>query len=97
MADQFSFPFRLDVTGHIALVDPDADDGRGERLAMLALTRKGDRALLTEFGVPDPTWEGFSVPSLAAQLARYAPDVRLEDVDVRVAGAGGLVVTVAYL
>lgn len=96
MAEQFSFPFRLDASGRPATVDSDSDDGRGERLAMLALTRKGDRPLLVELGLPDPTWEGFSAPALAAQLARYAPDVRLDDVDVQAVSDGGLRVTVAY-
>lgn len=96
MADIFSFPLRLAPGGGLAKVEQDSDAARAERLAMLILTRKGERALATGLGMLDPTLGDFDTSALAAQLARWAPDITLSGVNVEPVAADGLAVTVNF-
>lgn len=91
-----AFPFRVDATGRIASVERDSDDDLQQRLAMLVLTRTGERPLTPGFGMPDPAGEGFDPQLLAAAAVEYGPDVDLDDIAVVNNGDGTQDVTIHY-
>jgi hypothetical protein len=79
-----SHPFRLGPTRAAATVAEGTDQALAEAIAVLALTRKGERPLVPEFGLSDPAFDDFDVAELNAQLATYGPDVTIVDVTVDV-------------
>lgn len=80
-----SFPFRFDPhTKGVAPVTVGSDQEAAEAIAMLALTRPGERELCPGFGTPDPAYRR-DVNVLAAVrtgLALWGPS------DVKVASRG---------
>jgi hypothetical protein len=75
-----SHPFRLAPNGSIAVVDADSDQGRAEQLAVLCLTRIGERDLVPGFGITDPVFTGIDPAEIVAGLAAYGPAVTVSDV-----------------
>lgn len=68
-----SFPFRLAPNGTIATVDQDTDDARIEAVAVLVLTRKGERTLAPDYGISDPAFEGIDLAEVTVGLIDYGP------------------------
>lgn len=83
MALILSHPFRLRPNGAVALVEQQSEAGEAEQLAVLVMTRRGERPLVPGFGLTDPAFGGFSPGELAAEVTIYGPPVRLADVAVR--------------
>lgn len=75
VADHISHPFRLLPTGEIATVDEDSDAAYAEELAVLLLTRQGERQLVPGFGTVDPVGSGIDVADLSAKVDTYGPPV----------------------
>jgi hypothetical protein len=82
MARIISHPFRLLGNGTVATVDQSTDEANGEQLAVLALTRRGERVLRSAFGVGIDAFAVFDPTDLAAAVALYGPPVVLTDVEV---------------
>lgn len=82
MAQILSHPFRLAGNGSIATVEQDSEGGDAEQLAVLALTRTGERGVVPGFGIADPTFAGFSASEFAAGVAIWGPPVHLGEVVV---------------
>ena len=74
-----SHPFRLASNGTVATVEQDSDQGRAEQLAVLCLTRIGERDLAHGFGITDPTFNGVDTAEIVAGLAEYGPPIELRD------------------
>lgn len=85
MALILSHPFRLQ-RGRVATVEQQSDAGDAEQIAVLCLTRPGERPLVPGYGLPDPAFSGFEPAELAAAVAMWGPDVTLEAVDVAASG-----------
>lgn len=83
VAPIISHPFRIGLTGHIATVEQSSDAAGAEQIALLCLTRPGERPLVPGYGLSDPTFEGFQGSELAAAVALWGPDVSIDAVDVR--------------
>jgi hypothetical protein len=97
MPQVLSFPFRVAPTGRPALVEQDSEQAAVEKLAMLALTRRGERDLAVDVGISDPAFAGFDAAEFAGQVARWGPrGVALQTVDVEPAGPGVQRVTVSF-
>lgn len=80
--DLLSHPFRLGVDGRVVTVEDGTDDAVAEAIAVTALTRKGERVLVPDFGLSDPTFAELDVAELAAALATFGPDdITLEVID----------------
>lgn len=75
MADVLSHPFRLDSTGAVATVTEGSDEANAEAIAVLLLTRKGERDLVPGFGIADPTYAELDVAELNVALDDYGPPV----------------------
>lgn len=82
-----SHPFRLAPNGALATVPQEGDQYRAEQLAMLILTRPGERPLVPDLGLADPTFAGFDGSTLQQQADAFGPAVTI--VDVRVEPAPG--------
>jgi phage baseplate assembly protein W len=80
MARILSYPFRLGAGGTVAVVDQDSDAAQVEQLAVLVLTRTGERGAVPDFGLRDPAFRGVDVSELVGAVARWGPPVRLVDV-----------------
>lgn len=78
-----SYPFRLAPGGEVATVEEGTEDAAAEALAVLCLTRKGERTLVPDFGVTDPTHHRLSLGEVAVGLLDYGPDgVTVEAIEV---------------
>lgn len=75
-----SHPFRLERNGSIATVTDGSDEANAEGIAILALTRRGERDLVPEFGIADPTFDAVTLADLNAGLTDYGPAVEVTDV-----------------
>ena len=81
--DVLSHPFRLDPTGSAATVLDGSTDANVEAIAVLAMTRKGERVLVPGFGITDPAYAEVDVAELNTGLATYGPeDVTVVDVTI---------------
>jgi hypothetical protein len=91
-----SHPFRLTSEGRVALVEQSSPAADGEQIAVLVLTRTGERRLVPGFGLPDPTFAGFDRSALVAGIALWGPPVQLDRVDVEFADEHTQTVEVRY-
>ena len=79
-AQILSHPFRLLPNGRIATVEQTSDEAHAEQLAVLLLTRIGERPLEPGFGITDPTFGSIRATEIAAGVAAYGPPVSIVDV-----------------
>jgi hypothetical protein len=82
----FDFPFRLGSDGHVIVVEQDDPKDVQNCVLAIALTLKGQRAELPDFGITDPTFQKQPIDlnallaaiteqePRAAALAEQAPD-----------------------
>lgn len=80
--DLISHPFRLEANGAVATVEDGTEEAAAEGIAVLVLTRRGERDLVPGFGMTDPTFDELSVAELNVGLAEYGPDVIVTDVAI---------------
>lgn len=81
MARILAFPFALTGSGAIATVEQASDDANAQQLAVLLLTRAGERPMVPSFGLTDPAFAGIEPGEVAAGIARFGPPVRLAAID----------------
>lgn len=74
MAAVLSHPFRLTPTGVAATVLDGSSVANGEAIAVLALTRRGERTLVPTFGVTDPAFDDLDPAELNAGLTTFGPE-----------------------
>lgn len=82
MSRIISHPFRVGRTGEVVTVEQDSDDGLAEQIAVTALTRRGERELVPDFGIDDPAFAAFDAGDLINALSVFGPPVVIEDVKV---------------
>jgi hypothetical protein len=96
MARILAFPFRLAPNGSVATVEQETDQADREQIAVLALTRRGERPLVPGFGILDPAFGGFDPGALSAAVAVYGPPRTITDVTVVADTETSQVVEVAF-
>lgn len=96
MARIIRYPFRFALDGSVATVEQDTDDANGEQIAILAITRAGERRLRPGFGLTDTAFVGFNASEMAAKLALYGPPVDLSDIRVAPVAADTQRVTIDF-
>lgn len=77
-----SHPFRIGPTGAIAVVEEDTEAAHAEAVAVVCLTRKGERPMVPSFGVVDPVFDELDVAEVNAVLATHGPGITVTDVEV---------------
>lgn len=77
-----SHPFRLGPTGAVVTREDGDEDYIAERLALLILTKPGERRLVPAFGMRDPAFDEFDPNYLQTQIDMFGPDVAIEDVQI---------------
>lgn len=77
-----SHPFRLAPGGAVATVEQGTDDANLEQVAILALTKAGERPMVPGFGITDPAFVGFRTAELVAGVKAWGPPVHIGAVDV---------------
>lgn len=78
-----SHPFRLLPDGSAATVEQDTDEANAEQLAVLLLTRPGERDLAPGYGVSDPAFAGVDPSEVVAAVNAFGPDVTVTAVTSR--------------
>lgn len=81
MAPLFSFPIRMLPNGRFATVEQGTIEADEESVAMLVLTRVGERPLAPSLGVPDPTFAQVNPRDVEAAVRTFLPSVRLRSID----------------
>lgn len=82
MAAVLSFPFRLAPLGSVVKVDEGSQDYDIEMVAAHLLTRRGERPMVPNFGIDDPTFRTPDAADLSASLNLYGPDVDVQGYEV---------------
>ena len=82
--------------GIVATVEQTSDQANAEQLAVLVLTRKGERVLVPDFGITDPAFTGVSLTDISLGVTLFGPPVTLEDIDIRFGGPTTQNVTVTF-
>lgn len=79
-----SFPFRLTPTGDVATVEGGSDAEIDEAIAVLTLTRLGERRMRPTFGIPDPVFaNGLFIGDIQVGLNEHGPEgVRITSLDM---------------
>lgn len=91
-----SHPFRLDAGGNVATVEQDTDTADAEQIAVLAMTRAGERPMVPGFGLTDPAFSGLNPGELVAGVKAWGPPVVIGDVTARPADDATELVTVEF-
>lgn len=67
-----SYPFRMDTKGaRISVVDDDSDTYKAQQIRSFTRTAKGERPILTDFGMTDPTFDEFDVSEFVDKFSDY--------------------------
>lgn len=97
-----SFPFRLDVSGTLAVTNTPEQLAR-EAIIDIIETQPGDRVMLPEYGVRDYAFAtvnaGFArrlAFQLRQQILDYVPQVQSVDVEIEVGEANEVEVSIDY-
>src|SRR5687768_12192059 len=90
-----SYPLRLALDGSFATVE-DGMDYYGEELAMLVRTIVGERELVPEYGIQDPTFHTLSKIELMEKVALFGPPVEIVKFNQVFTMDGRISVTVGY-
>lgn len=96
MAQVLSHPLRLGPDGGFLKIEQDSDDSLAEQLAVLLLTKQGERSLVPTFGVPDPTFRLLSEDEINLSVALFGPPISVSVVEYAIDAEGRAEVTVVY-
>ena len=75
-----SHPFRLRPNGTVYTVDQNSGDADAQQVAMILLTKIGERQAVPGFGVTDYTFTVPDVNQIVGAISLYYPGVTLENV-----------------
>lgn len=75
--DLLAHPFRVGSNGAIVTVEDGTDEATAQGIAILILTRKGERDLVPDFGVTDPVYDRLSLAEVNVGLVDYGPPARV--------------------
>jgi len=81
MVDVISHPFRFSRTGEVVTLEDETTAANREGVLVTALTGKGERPMVPDFGIEDPPFSEVDMVELDACCALYGPPgVRIADV-----------------
>lgn len=76
-----SYPFRVGPSGTAVTVEQGSDRAHGEELAVLVLTRLGERILAPDYGVDDPIFDELRLEDVSAGVAMFGPPVDVAELE----------------
>jgi hypothetical protein len=97
MTSLISFPFRIGANGHVVTRDEDDPAYYAELLGQLVATRLGERVLVPEFGLQDPTFTNLDAQELAYKVEVFGPPVRINAVTEEQVGDNTVNVRVEFI
>lgn len=100
-----SFPMRLSPNkrGHFVTLEQGSDTYKAQQLEAFIRTEKGERPILREFGIDDPS---FTAPpssdvwknaEFLSEFLLYYPGIGIEDVEVSMTEEGILQIELTYV
>ena len=96
VVDLIAYPFRFAPGGSVDTVGEGYDDALSPELAVAVLTLRGERDLVPDFGIADPTFAGVDADALRLQVQLFGPPVTVDDVLIEVTGDYSQDVTVSF-
>lgn len=77
-----SFPPRLTPQGTFATTPYGSDEAVDEAIAVLTLTRVGERIMVPDYGIHDPVFAGLTIGDIQTGISEYGPEgVAIESLD----------------
>lgn len=76
----FAHPFRLRANGDIYTVDQDSAEADAQQVAMICLTRSGERHCVPGFGLRDFAFGSLDVNEIIGVVNVYYPGVTLQNI-----------------
>jgi hypothetical protein len=77
-----SFPFRLRPNGQFATVVQDSEDHHAEEIAAIVMTIQGERDLVPDFGISDPSFDTVHEGEIISQVQMFEVPVDIKSVRV---------------
>lgn len=96
MTKIISHPFRLNLNGAVATVVQDSEQADREQIAVLVLTKRGERPMAPGFGITDPVFNRVDAGEVTAGVALYGPPVTITEVTTRVGNGDEQLVEVRF-
>lgn len=95
MARLLAYPVRLGSNGTFVDVE-DGEDYYAQEIACLIQTQPGERELVPDYGIDDPTFSEFDRLELASKIEAFGPPVDIQDVIIQVVNDQVISVEVKY-
>jgi hypothetical protein len=73
MAETIGFPFRITPKGEVSTVQQGSDAEVRQTIAVLILTRLGERYMVPQFGTPDPLMASIASGDIQVGLDSFGP------------------------
>lgn len=90
-----TFPFTL-RDGVVATAPDDSDDYYAAELAHLVMTHEGEREIVPQYGISDPTFQAFDDIEFVGKVGIFGPPVNITGVTQGYNNNNQLDVTVAF-
>lgn len=81
MAKLLAFPVRLTKTGAFESIE-DGEDYYPQELAGLIQTRLGERQLVPEYGIEDPTFSEMDRMAIQTKVDMFGPPVEIDEIKI---------------
>jgi hypothetical protein len=95
MVDLISYPFRFSRDGRVVTVE-DGVDYYAEELAMLLKTVPGERELVPDYGIEDPTFNDMNKAELLEKIAMFGPPIDVETSKSNYLSDGRIAIDITY-
>ncbi len=95
MVKLISYPFRIDSRGRVITIE-DNEDYHAEELAVLIQTVPGERTLVPDYGISDPTFSSISKVELIDKIEMFGPPVVIGQVKSQYLVDGRLDISIEY-
>lgn len=95
MVKLISYPFRLNVGGSVVTKE-EGEDYYGDELAMLIRTIPGERELVPDYGIEDPTFGTINDIELLEKISMFGPPVEITETKSAFVSEDRVAVNISY-
>lgn len=97
MAHLLSFPFRIGANGAAVTRQEDTSDYYRELLAQMIATHPGERPMVPEYGLNDPTYAELDAQELVSKVNIFGPPVNIISIQTEYTGPSTQTVKVEFV
>lgn len=91
-----AFPFQINGAGFAVTLPDNSDDYYAQEIAIISLTHKGERELVPDFGITDPSFDALDEAEFIEQVELFGVPVDIRSIQQEYASAQRAVITVTF-